>query len=319
MNSTLLRRMAIVAAAICIGLSAYAQTTIINHVVANGENLPAIAARYGTTVDQLIKYNPDAAKIVYVGMDLKIPVVAATPTATAAPAYTPATTYAAPAANPAPAPAPVATPAAAPVPATTNIPVLATLKDMEWGAGLNVAYVMRDYKSNKGGDAMDAKGFRIGCDVMGPIPQVENLCLLTGYKFDVLFWSDIETSDDDNEYEQTFVDMSFAIPASVGYRINLTDNIHITPYAGLFAKASIATLNEDITIDGKTKENSICLQSKKDMGNAKWNWFQLGYQAGVRVKINKTFGLYAEYAGDFTKVSKIMSANTIALGISIGM
>lgn len=52
---------------------AYSQNTV-KHVVDRGETLQSIAQRYGTTVDKIIELNPDAAQIVYLGMELQIPV-----------------------------------------------------------------------------------------------------------------------------------------------------------------------------------------------------------------------------------------------------
>ena len=63
---------------------AYSQNTV-KHVVERGETLQSIAQRYGTTVDKIIELNPDAAQIVYLGMELQIPVtqIASSETATA--------------------------------------------------------------------------------------------------------------------------------------------------------------------------------------------------------------------------------------------
>lgn len=52
-------------------------TTIImadtTHVINRGETLQSIAMKYGVTTEQIIKANPQAAKFIYVGMELKIP------------------------------------------------------------------------------------------------------------------------------------------------------------------------------------------------------------------------------------------------------
>lgn len=53
------------------------ENNVITHTIARGETLTSIAKRYSVSEAQIIELNPDAAQFVYVGMDLKIPVVAA--------------------------------------------------------------------------------------------------------------------------------------------------------------------------------------------------------------------------------------------------
>ncbi|MCD8290391.1 MAG: LysM peptidoglycan-binding domain-containing protein [Prevotella sp.] len=52
----------------------FAQTRVVNHIVAEGETLESIAQRYNTSVETIIAINPDAAQAIYVGMEMKIPV-----------------------------------------------------------------------------------------------------------------------------------------------------------------------------------------------------------------------------------------------------
>lgn len=54
----------------CITTNAQNET---KHTVMRGETLESIATKYGTTTDEIIKLNPNAAQFVYVGMELKIP------------------------------------------------------------------------------------------------------------------------------------------------------------------------------------------------------------------------------------------------------
>ncbi len=55
----------------------FAQTVTVNHIVTKGETLESIAQRYSTTTEAIIELNPEAAQVVYVGMELKIPVTVA--------------------------------------------------------------------------------------------------------------------------------------------------------------------------------------------------------------------------------------------------
>lgn len=55
---------------LCITINAQSET---KHIVKRGETLESIANKYGTTTDEIIKLNPDAAQFVYAGMELRIP------------------------------------------------------------------------------------------------------------------------------------------------------------------------------------------------------------------------------------------------------
>lgn len=47
--------------------------TVKKHIVDRGETLASIASLYGVTQEEIIQLNPDAARFVYVGMELSIP------------------------------------------------------------------------------------------------------------------------------------------------------------------------------------------------------------------------------------------------------
>lgn len=57
---------------LCMTVNAQSET---KHIVKRGETLESIAGKYGTTTDELVRLNPDAAQFVYVGMELKIPAI----------------------------------------------------------------------------------------------------------------------------------------------------------------------------------------------------------------------------------------------------
>ncbi len=61
----------VIALGMCIA-SAMAQAPE-THIVSRGETLKSIAEHYGTTTDAIIELNPEAAQLVYVGMELTIP------------------------------------------------------------------------------------------------------------------------------------------------------------------------------------------------------------------------------------------------------
>lgn len=49
--------------------------TVKKHIIDRGETLASIASLYGVTQEEIIQLNPDAARFVYVGMELSIPIV----------------------------------------------------------------------------------------------------------------------------------------------------------------------------------------------------------------------------------------------------
>lgn len=54
-------------------LAGMAQSSIITHVVERGETLESIASKYGISVDEIKRANPNANGMVYAGMKLNIP------------------------------------------------------------------------------------------------------------------------------------------------------------------------------------------------------------------------------------------------------
>ncbi len=77
MESITKKMFAVLFAAI-LGLNvAIAQMSTVKHTVNRGETLSSIAQRYGTTADKIVELNPEAAQFIYVGMELTVPVVAA--------------------------------------------------------------------------------------------------------------------------------------------------------------------------------------------------------------------------------------------------
>ncbi|MCD8296554.1 MAG: LysM peptidoglycan-binding domain-containing protein [Prevotella sp.] len=69
-----LKRCLMALAFVLVSALSFAQTRVINHIVAEGETLESIAQRYNTSVETITAINPDAAQTIYVGMEVKIPV-----------------------------------------------------------------------------------------------------------------------------------------------------------------------------------------------------------------------------------------------------
>ena len=346
MNISVLRTMAIAAAAICVGICAYAQSGFINHVVKSGETLPAIAARYGTTVDKIIELNPDAARIVYVGMNLNVPITAvATPTtrepigtkinltqnavaapapaATAAPAYTPAP--AAAVAAPAESypnmytltqPAPTAqTTAAAPAP--NNAASTTTPEHAEASGIFYLGYLNRTYTPDSDSDDYSTKGFTLGWQDDWTLSKGSDLVGGFGYKLDFGWWSDSKEQGG-AKAEVSISTYHMTIPLHLGYKVRF-DNGYLMPYAGINGSLLIgATQKYSVTVNGKTESKEYTLTSKEDMGkDGKWAVWQPGWQIGARLHLGGLV-LFAEYSTPFSEIAKKLNASAFTLGIGFG-
>lgn len=67
------KRLALLVTLALVAVSLQAQTATVKHVVDRGETLESIAKTYNTTVDEIVKLNPNAAQFIYVGMELTVP------------------------------------------------------------------------------------------------------------------------------------------------------------------------------------------------------------------------------------------------------
>ena len=72
-TSTLKARAITLTAAAMLCAATMSAQTVKKHVVERGETLESIARKHGTTAEELVKLNPDAAQFVYVGMELNLP------------------------------------------------------------------------------------------------------------------------------------------------------------------------------------------------------------------------------------------------------
>ena len=92
--------------------------------------------------------------------------------------------------------------------------------------------------------------------------------------------------------------LSLNIPVNFGYSIGLGDNLALNPYVGINLRLNLLGVE---TYDIKGVDN-INLYSKDDMGDARYNRFQLGGQIGFKMIISEAFFVEAAYHIDFTPI-----------------
>lgn len=99
--------------------------------------------------------------------------------------------------------------------------------------------------------------------------------------------------------------LTFNVPVNFGYSIRLGDRLALNPYVGLKMRLHLLGVE---TYDVKGAENCN-LFSSDDMGDARWNRFQIGGQIGVKLIINKAFFVETGYYMDFSPISNFEVKN----------
>ena len=106
---------------------------------------------------------------------------------------------------------------------------------------------------------------------------------------------------------------SLIVPLNVGYKVAISDNMSVFPYAGISFKGHIAGELE-ISYDGES--TTVDVFDEDEMGDGEtWKRFQLGWQFGATLNIsNFNFGL--SYGTDFIELAK--KVDTKSFKISAG-
>ena len=116
--------------------------------------------------------------------------------------------------------------------------------------------------------------------------------------------------------------MSLNIPINFGYSIRLGDNLALNPYMGIKFRLNLLGVE---TYDIKGVENTN-LYSKDDMGDARYNRFQIGGQIGAKMIISEAFFVEAGYHIDFMPLQnfdvvggKSFKARTHGVNLGFGL
>lgn len=145
-------------------------------------------------------------------------------------------------------------------------------------------------------------GYLYGINLSANLPLYFETGMLANYSFGDLY---------DDSDETLSADMfSLKVPATLGYKVDVSEQFSILPYAGLYLRANLAgTLTYENDYDD---EEEIDLFDE-DEGDG--NRFQFGMHVGVRCMVDK-FNFGVGYGFDFNELIEDMK--TSSLNISIG-
>ena len=105
---------------------------------------------------------------------------------------------------------------------------------------------------------------------------------------------------------------SLVVPFNVGYKVAFGDNMSFFPYVGVSLKGHLAGEME-LSYDGNSMTADIF--DEDDMGkDAAYNRFQIGWQIGATLNINK-FNFGVSYGTDFMELAKKVDSKTFKASV----
>lgn len=111
-------------------------------------------------------------------------------------------------------------------------------------------------------------------------------------------------SYDDAKDETKFQNINLTVPVNYVYRISLTEEVSLDPYAGINFKLNLATKykNKYTDEDGVVEDDWVNVYNDNDKNmNGKdytWNRFQMGWQVGVGCNYNQYY-VGVQFGTDF--------------------
>lgn len=115
--------------------------------------------------------------------------------------------------------------------------------------------------------------------------------------------------------------LNFDLPTNLTYRLKVSDNFSIVPFAGINVRCNFVSANA-VTYSGADvpksyKDKHSANFNWKDVGRDNvWNWLQAGGQVGVYFDNDKLFGVL-EYGRDFTPIVQTNTTKHITLGVGV--
>lgn len=107
---------------------------------------------------------------------------------------------------------------------------------------------------------------------------------------------------------------SLTVPLNVGYKYTISDNISLFPYVGVTLKGHLSGEME-MSYDGESITADIF--DEDEMGDgAEFNRFQIGWQIGAAVNINK-FNVGLSYGTDFMEIADDTDTNTFKVSVGV--
>lgn len=174
-----------------------------------------------------------------------------------------------------------------------------------------------------GADNQSATGISLGYSQAFPLITDGFLFLEAGLGAQYTFYSDDENQTIDGykvKVEEDFSMWSLKLPVNLLYKFEIGNSgFSLSPFAGLTLRYNIsAQIKAKASADGESYSEKYNLFKKSDMGGSDntWNRFQVGWQAGLKAIISKSFMISASYGTDFTEIAektKLQTA-TVSLG-----
>lgn len=114
------------------------------------------------------------------------------------------------------------------------------------------------------------------------------------------------------KYKESMTVMSLTVPLNVSYKIGLSESATLQPYTGFGLKLN-AIGKGSLEVAGQKEDLNFF--DKKDVGDANWKRFQIGWHIGAGINFSKVYvGL--EYGLDMMSLSSTLKSSH--LGVSLG-
>lgn len=224
--------------------------------------------------------------------------------------------------------------------------------DFSYGEGnksynrIQASYLNDSYNGNKYFDDdanFSANGIGVSYVHGFSLSQSLPMFLETGLQFNTAIHSNTLDSEtvESGEYwakmtsKEKFTNINLAVPVNFVWRLNVADNLTISPYLGINFRVNVlGKVKNSIDIDSnlpseykdqlldavKDYEGSMSVYSKDDMGeDGTWNRFQMGWQIGVGAEYSNIY-LGLQYGTDFIPAFKYEDAkiNNGRLAVTVG-
>lgn len=154
-------------------------------------------------------------------------------------------------------------------------------------------------------ESMGLNGFGLEYTYGHRLSSTLPMYLEAGLKFNMGFGS-VTESDEEEDYKLSMQQMRFSLPISFAWRFNATENLAVTPYAGIdFRYNAMWRVKDEYESEGEKEEYDwVSLFDKDKIGEDEtWNRFQMGWHIGVRAEYNRVF-LGLSYGTDFIHAFK---------------
>lgn len=160
-----------------------------------------------------------------------------------------------------------------------------------------------------------AVGYTYGLNILRETP------LFVQFGANLLYGSGKQSeSGDEWSYEEKLRMLSLNVPVSISYKFGFSEKIFVTPYVGLNFRGNLLASGKytnSYSMDGENLSESYKWNyfDKDEVGDEKWNRFQVGWQLGVGLDYKKLYVGIA-YGKDFSELFKKgkISVTTISIG-----